>query len=176
MEKLRIDPDVAAVEPVLQVRPRITNPNAPPEDDERGGPGGPRGSAPGRCIEGHAQPGGSVANDVAASRQPTLVGTDAAEPPHELVAGRWIDPTKREPAEGVITSGSAELLKVKLNDEVVVGDVRGDGELRFKIVGIAEQPKTLPPPKFMIGLPPRAMRRCAAVRPVRPFTSRANWR
>ena len=95
-----------------------------------------------------------------------LVGTDAAEPPHPLVDGRWLDTAHPEKLEGVITHSSAELLAVKVGDELTVapgqgmgmgfgGGANADSEpLRVKVVGISEQPKTLPPPKFMIGLPP----------------------
>ncbi len=101
------------------------------------------------------------------ARQPTLVGTDAAEPPHALAEGRWIDPARPNALEGVLTRSSAELLNVTLGDEVTVASSGAPGqppseELRIQLVGIAEQPKTLPPPKFMIGLPPtrdQALRR-----------------
>ncbi|HEX4144030.1 MAG TPA: FtsX-like permease family protein [Pirellulales bacterium] len=98
------------------------------------------------------------------ARQPALVGTDATEPPHKLLEGRWIDSAHPERLEGVITRSSAELLEVKLGDDLNVAGTGAMGmgsagagagdELHVKIVGIAEQPKTLPPPKFMIGLPP----------------------
>jgi putative ABC transport system permease protein len=88
------------------------------------------------------------------ARQPALVGTDATEPPHPLIEGRWINLAESDPPEGVITQEAAKSLEVKLGDELSVGSVRSDEQLVVKIVGIAEQAKTLPPPKFMIGLPP----------------------
>ena len=54
------------------------------------------------------------------ARQPTLVGTDAAEPPHKLLAGCWIDAADPERLEGVLTHSSAEMLNVKLGDELNV--------------------------------------------------------
>ncbi len=67
---------------------------------------------------------------------PKLVGTNADEPPYELVEGRWLDhgdPTLRE---AVISNPSAEQMGVKLGDEVLV--ISGTKEYRLKIVGIVD--------------------------------------
>ena len=151
IELLQSDPEVAEVEPALQVRRRIVNPRAPSDENEFG--------APTSAIRGKRPPATPSPAEMAQrmarfSRQPTLVGTDSKEPPHALVEGRWINRSARDPVEGVMTSGSAEMLGVKLGSEVTVSGGRDRQEMRVKIVGLAAQPKTLPPPKFMIGLPP----------------------
>jgi putative ABC transport system permease protein len=88
-------------------------------------------------------------------KNPSLVGTDSTEPIHTLLQGRWFDPKHPERLEGAITHDSAEQLGLKLGDEVVVTGVgRSNEASRVKIVAIVEQPKRLPGPKFMVGLPP----------------------
>ncbi len=143
----------------------------------RAGAGGTGQRGPGVGGAGANQPGGQAHEEGGTptpaeaaqmlsrlARQPALVGTDAAEPPHPLVDGRWLDAAHPGLLEGVITRSSAELLAIKVGDELTVaaGQRMGRGPpaaddaepLHVKVVGISEQPKTLPPPKFMIGLPP----------------------
>ncbi|HTU24556.1 MAG TPA: ABC transporter permease, partial [Pirellulales bacterium] len=178
IEKLATDPDVLGVDPVFQTRARIVNPDRPaPEPRGRGSRGQPSDGNP-QAQTANGANGRSTAGEDAAppspadaaqmmnrvARQPALVGTDAVEPPHPLVAGRWIDVAHPEQPEGVLTRVSAEMLGVSVGDRVEVSagtgfgpgaaDTRDAESQSVKIVGIAEQPKTLPPPKFMIGLPP----------------------
>ncbi len=167
--RLKEDPNLAAVEPVIQVRARIVKAGAAAQDetaeqanrepDRRASRAQPPGSEPKAAGADAPQSGAISAAQTAQmmsrfARQPTLVGTEASQPPHALISGRWIDLARTEPAEGVMTRASAEMLGVELDDEVIAGYGREGRELHVKIVGISEQPKTLPPPKFMVGLPP----------------------
>jgi putative ABC transport system permease protein len=91
---LRQDPAVAAVDPVFQSRVKLKAKAAP----------GSAGKAP--------TPFGNA---------PTLVGTDAAEPPYSLLRGKWIDP--RQPRlEAAISKGLADQGHVKVGDEVLVSN------------------------------------------------------
>jgi putative ABC transport system permease protein len=91
----------------------------------------------------------------AQARNPSLVGTDSSEPPYAVQQGRWFDPRRLDRQEGAITHDSAEQLGLQPGDEVVVTGVgRPGGASRVKISAILEQPKRLPGPKFMVGLPP----------------------
>jgi putative ABC transport system permease protein len=134
---LRQDPAVAAVDPVFQARVKIRTKVAP----ERAGSGrageAPAGNAP-------AAPGDA----------PTLVGTDAAEPPYPLVQGKWIASGRPRRAEAAISKGLAEKLGVTLGDDVLVANNGSEGEFPLKIAGIVEQRKSVPRESFMIGLPP----------------------
>ena len=85
---------------------------------------------------------------------PTLVGTDAAEPPYPLVQGKWIDSAQPQRREAAISKGLAEQLGVKVGDDVIVSNNRTEDEFPLKIVGIVEQRKSVPRESFMIGLPP----------------------
>lgn len=181
VEKLKADTAVTAADPMFQTRVRVRSdkPETTPE---------PRGSAPAAAnpdAEGPATPATPAPRRVImsdggrANRTPTLVGIDATDPPHPLREGRWINPETPEAMEGVLTAGTAEFLKVKLGDEVIVskgfafgppgfgprggmppggdpqaGATPSGGETRVKIVGIVEQPTRLPGPTFRIGLPP----------------------
>lgn len=177
VESLRGDPGVAKVEVAFEARASIRSANAPPPAPGAGGfappaiPARPNESGP-IIMGGEAQLRGQA-------RTPSLVGTDSAEPLQPLVEGRWFDPAHPERREAAITRESAESLKVKVGDELTVGRApamgfgfgpgaaprpevgpraapgaggRGDGKV--KVVAIVEQPKRLPPPKFMVGLPP----------------------
>ncbi|MCE9547172.1 MAG: ABC transporter permease [Planctomycetia bacterium] len=84
---------------------------------------------------------------------PMLVGTDASEPPYALLDGKWIDPKQPDRMEGALSRGSAELLHVKLGDELTVSGRRAEADLRVRIVGIVDQPKTLPPMDLGAGMP-----------------------
>ncbi|WP_422929588.1 ABC transporter permease [Singulisphaera sp. PoT] len=93
------------------------------------------------------------------ARSPILVGTDSKEPLHRVLEGRWFDPASPGLKEGAITRDSADQLGIKVGEEVSAGAggfgaARGAGPLKIKVVGIVEQPKRLPGPKFMVGLPP----------------------
>jgi putative ABC transport system permease protein len=126
--------------PVAQVQiVRLMNPNVGP-DDMPGGPGGsrsadrphpnplPKGEGTRRGRPGHPGfpfgPGGP----------PTLVGTDAAQPPYPMIEGRWIDPQHTEHRGAVIGKSVAEQTKLKVGDEALV--IYGTKEYRIEIVGL----------------------------------------
>lgn len=71
-------------------------------------------------------------------RVPTLVGTDAAEPPHEMIEGTWLDPARGQPPQGALGAKAARRLGVQAGDEVLVES--DAGEFRVKIVGVVAQP------------------------------------
>jgi putative ABC transport system permease protein len=134
---LRQDPAIAAVDPVFQTRVKIRTKVAP----ERAG-SGRAGDAPAGNVP--AFPGDA----------PTLVGTDAAEPPYPLVQGKWIASGQPQRSEAAISKGLAEKMGVKVGDGVIVSNNKTEDEFPLKIVGIVEQRKSVPRESFMIGLPP----------------------
>ncbi|MBN2473111.1 MAG: ABC transporter permease [Pirellulales bacterium] len=69
--------------------------------------------------------------------RPTLVGTGAKQPPHEMVQGTWIDPARPERAEGVLSAEAARQIEAGVGDEVVVESEAG--EFRLSIAGIVHQ-------------------------------------
>ncbi len=149
IEALGRDGEVAELNPVMQTRARITNPNLPPEEQLPFGPGNPMdppvGGAPGSgpTSAGAAQPnregvrGGGPRPGMMFGRMPMLVGTKATLPPYKMVKGDWIDPTLSDRMEGVLSANSAEALKVDVGDEMSV-KTRAD-EFRVKIIGIIKQ-------------------------------------
>jgi putative ABC transport system permease protein len=165
VDALKADASVAFADPMFQTRVRVRSENSDGTPEPPAGiarpeitPGAgetPATPAPRRVI---------MSDGGRANRTPTLVGIDATEPPHPLREGRWINPETPDAEEGVLTAGTAEFLKVKLGDEVLVskgqpfGMPRGAAptspETRIKIIGIVEQPTRLPGPTFRIGLPP----------------------
>jgi putative ABC transport system permease protein len=88
------------------------------------------------------------------SETPTLVGTDASAAPYALLQGKWIDAAQPQRLEAALGKGLAERLGVKVGDEVLVSSGKSEAETALRIVGIVEQRKSVPPEKFMIGLPP----------------------
>lgn len=140
--------------------------DAPPSSDTASerparnfGPGtrpggfGPAGFGQGPAGPGGPGPGGRGPGGFGRQQSPMLVGTDATAPPYDMVEGVWFDAQNAKELAGVITSGSAEQLKIKLGQDVLVSG-RGDGEpLKVKIVGIVEQRKPLPSAGVVIGLP-----------------------
>jgi putative ABC transport system permease protein len=68
---------------------------------------------------------------------PTLVGTDARQPPYKLVGGRWLQSKQAEANEAVLSSGSAKQLEIAVGNEIQVSAKGGD--FRLKIVGIVEE-------------------------------------
>ena len=147
IDSLRQDPAVAVVDPVFQSRVTIKN-KANPEQvapARRFGPPGENAAAadsPVRRMTAGPAP------------TPTLVGTDAAEPPYSLVRGRWIDSKQPDRMEAAISKGLADQVGVKLDDEVIVTSGRPGEEFSLKIVGIVSQRTAVPSATFMVGLPP----------------------
>ncbi len=97
---------------------------------------------------------GGMSQLKAQSRTPVLVGSNAAEAPYRVLEGAWYDPNHSERAEAAITHDSAKALGVGLGDEVLVSGGRDSSPTKLRIGAILEQPARLPPPKFMVGLPP----------------------
>ncbi len=91
-----------------------------------GGPGSGRGA--GR--------GGAGAGPLWRPR-PTLVGTDSAEPPYEMVDGNWIGPAQSDQLEGALSSRTAQQLGVGVGDELAVESEAG--KFRVAVVGIVEE-------------------------------------
>jgi putative ABC transport system permease protein len=147
VEAVRRDPAVAVVDPAFETPARVGRVGEPPPTRPNPTP------APAMPSSGPIIMGG-VAQLRRQSRAPTLVGTDSAEPPHPLLQGRWFDPRAGRP-EGALTREAAEQLGVGPGDDVAVTGVGpARGAARVRVVGILEQPKRLPGPKFMVGLPP----------------------
>lgn len=144
---LRQDPAVAVVDPAFQSRVTIKN-KANPEQvapARRFGPPGENAAAanaPVRSMNAGPAP------------TPTLVGTDAAEPPYPLVRGKWIDSKHPDRMEAAISNGLADQVGVKLDEEVIVAGGRPGKEFSLKIVGIVSQRTAVPSATFMVGLPP----------------------
>ena len=137
VDLLRQDPAIATVDPVFQTRVKIKTKNAPKQ------------ASPGRAGDSPAGNARGIPGDV-----PTLVGTDAAEPPYPLVQGKWIDSARSQFAEAAISKGLAGKLGVKVGDDLIVSNYKSEDEFPLKIVGIVEQRKSVPKESFMIGLPP----------------------
>lgn len=165
VEELRADPAIAAVDPILQIPARMSKAGVPADDSGGGrrgaGPAEPRSAAPaGNAQAGEYGQAGTAARGAGRGRRgpaspPMLVGTDAAEPPYELLEGRWIHPQRAHDKEAVISSGYAQQLKIGLGDDLLVRGAK-EAALTLKIVGIVEQRKALPPPPPLPGThPPR---------------------
>ena len=157
LEAIRKDPAISMVEPVFETMARVSKLGARPprrpagfvDIEEPSAPNNSNTLATGPIIMG------GLSQQRTQSRTPWLVGTDSVEPVHTLLEGQWFDRKHPERQEGAITSDSAEALEIKLGDEVVVNAFgRPNEPSRIKIVAIVEQPKRLPLPKFMLGLPP----------------------
>ena len=158
IDSIRNDPSVALVEPVYETTARISRVGEAPPPRIGGFPG-VEDSPPPKISAKKAASGpiimGGMAQLRTLSRIPSLVGTNSTEPLHTLIQGRWFDPKQTDRNEGAITHDSAEQLGLKLGDEVAVTGLGRTSEPgRVKIVAIVEQPKRLPGPRFMVGLPP----------------------
>ena len=149
LDALRRDPAVAAVDPVVEANARIAPVDAPPAGPPARPPGPDEAPASGPIMMG------GMAQLKGQARMPTLVGTDAPGPPQAIVRGRWFDPGQPDRPEGALTRDSAAALGVEVGDAVLVGGGgRPGGPVRVAVVAIVEQPKRLPGPRFMVGLPP----------------------
>ncbi|MBN2021833.1 MAG: ABC transporter permease [Pirellulales bacterium] len=138
---LREDPAVAEVAPVAQVETRLVNLNAKP-----GGPRGQRGpGGPGKPLAASQTKGAGPGGRRAPGRpgfpmfggSPMLVGTDAENPPHPLVEGRWIDVAHPEARGAVIGTGTAQRMQLKLGDEALV--IFGPKEYRIVVAGLIDE-------------------------------------
>ncbi len=158
IEAIRRDPSVAVVDPVFESTARVGRVGEAPAPRAAGLPSPddfPLPVTPAQKAASGPIIMGGMAQLRTQGRNPSLVGTDSAEPIHTLLQGRWFDPKHPDRNEGAITHDSAEQLGLKLGDEVAVtGLGRSVEPAKVKIIAILEQPKRLPGPKFMVGLPP----------------------
>ena len=147
--QLRTDPAVAAAEPMWLQRISVRSaqsggealdPSAFPSGagtgpglGRRGGAGGfgPRSGMGGEDLGGGRGPGRPLP-------EPMWIATVSAEPPFDLLRGRWIDPASSEALEVVATAAAAERLGVDLGDEVIVG--KGAQAATLRIVGVLDAP------------------------------------
>ncbi len=118
----------------------------------------PKGEGTGRGASGRPGAPGRPPFPFGFGTPPTLVGTDAAEPPYPMAEGRWIDPArdgsvtlatsksgKTQHRGAVIGKSVAEQTKLKPGDEALV--IYGTKEYRIEIVGIIAEG----PPQMMMG-------------------------
>ncbi|MEN6457833.1 MAG: FtsX-like permease family protein [Thermoguttaceae bacterium] len=142
----------AAVEKTDSPRPkREAGPGGPPskgngaDRPRRPGPSGPGG------------PGGMPR--MRPMSPPTLVGTDAKDPPYELLEGVWLDHQHPEHRGAVLTKATAESLKAKLGDPLLL--IIGMKEFRIHVAGVIGQGATQ---TGMMGMG-RGMRRPSSTKP-----------
>jgi putative ABC transport system permease protein len=160
---MKEDPGVAVIDPVFQTRARISKAGTGPVEPAAGsgrqtGLAGADGRSPGtedvsaRPGDGSGAGGGRGGGP---NRNPTLVGTNAAEAPHRLLEGRWIDPRTLDSLEAVISSEFAGQLEIRVGDEVTVtaGERKDRSPVNLKIAGIVEQRQPLPSTPPIVGLP-----------------------
>ena len=150
LEQLRADPAVAAAEPMwiqrVPVRSAQTaaefmgTPAFPSGDGSgpgmgrRGGPGG-MGMRPGMGGGGRFGGGRGPGRPMP---DPMWIASVSAEPPFELLRGRWIDPASGEAMEVVATAAAAQRFNIDLGDEVIAG--KGDQAATLRVVGIVDAP------------------------------------
>ncbi len=157
VDALRADPDVEAADPMWAQRVRLERlgpPKGPPSDgkgppsDGKGPPSdgkGPPSDGKGPPSDGKAaggprggESGPPVRRRPRRTPSARLLGSDAADPPFPLAAGRWLDPKTPDALEAAISSGVAERYRIALGDTVRVGE--GATALDLKIVGVVELP------------------------------------
>lgn len=142
VESLRQDSEVTQVDPVFQTTVRLRKADVPANE---------------KAVERAATAvrfNGGARQQREMSKSPALVGLETSEPPTTLVDGRWIDARHPERREAVLTENSAEVLGIAIGDEVLATGERTAEPTRLTVVGIVEQPRQLPPPQFIVGLPP----------------------
>jgi putative ABC transport system permease protein len=132
---MKQDPDVAALDPLAQFEvkkaTRVQTPGAP----EAATP--PRRGRDGRPAQGGAAPASPDAARPLFLPRPALVGSNAGQPPREMIEGKWIDPVHPDRVEGVLTAEAAQQLNAHAEDELLVETERGGH--RVKIIGIVGQ-------------------------------------
>jgi len=143
---LQNDPAAADVAPVVQTPiQRLINPEGRPEQSNsplpQAGEGqGVRARSSAKRPDPNTLPKGEGTSANPRPRRPgpapTLVGTDAAAPPHALVEGRWIDPTQPDRRDAVLDKNTADEAGLKLGDAFLI--IIGPKEYRLKLVGTLE--------------------------------------
>ena len=126
---IRQDPAVAAVDPVFQTRVNIKGKRRPVQE---------------KTASGGAGKGSADSAPMGPGNAPTLVGTDAVEPPYSLIQGKWIHAGQPQRSEAAISKGLAAQLGVTVGDDVLVSNGKTKDEFPLKIVGIIEQRKAAP--------------------------------
>ena len=125
IEELRADPAVAEVNPITQSR--VTVAAAQPA------PGGERAEAGAELMGGSRPPVYG-----APPLDPVLVGTNAAEPPYEVVEGNWL----ADGESAVLSEGAARRLGVGVGDDILVTSLTNQKVL--PLVGIVREPVLSP--------------------------------
>ncbi len=69
--------------------------------------------------------------------QPSLVGTDADNPPYPIIEGKWIDPSKPNLREVVVSKNAAERFQAAPGDEIL--GIHGMKEYRVEVAGVIDQ-------------------------------------
>ncbi|MEM8911432.1 MAG: ABC transporter permease [Planctomycetota bacterium] len=103
-----------------------------------------------RLLTVRAEPGGASIHPVPQNSngyaaEEVLIGTDAAEPPFDLINGRWVDGDQTESLEVVISKALSELLGVGVDDGLVIPGPTNERP-RLEIIGVIE-----PPPPTVTG-------------------------
>lgn len=151
LDRLRQDPSVAFVEPVLQSRGRIAKLRGDGDEPEPPEPPPTPPTAPATSA------GRTDSSDSLVVRQPpmmpTMVGMTATEPPYRMLEGTWIDPRATDEPQAAVSSGVAERLKLQVGDQLTIAIMPGRPTIEFRVVGIVEQAKPLPTTPPIIGLP-----------------------
>ncbi len=126
---IRQDPAVASLAAVMQVRiksaERLERPRSEKSRAESGA-GGP-----------DTPPGSGGKKKSPWRPRPTLEGTNAGQPPYPLAEGEWINLTRADRMEAVLSSKTANQLEVGVGDELEVESEAG--RFKLKIIGLVEQ-------------------------------------
>ena len=125
IDELRADPAVAKVNPITQTRVSVTSAKSAAGGEE---------IEPGTQVMGGTRPPVYGAPPLG----PTLVGTNATQPPYELVEGEWL--TDQDSA--VLSDRGAKRLGIEVGDQVLVTSLTNQKAL--KLVGLVRQPVLSP--------------------------------
>ena len=132
---MKQDPDVAALDPLAQFEVKKAARVQAPGEPEAATP--PRGRRVGKAAQAGTTPTSSAIASSFFLPRPALVGSNADQPPCDMIEGKWIDAAHPDRIEGVLTAPAAQQLKVRAGDELLVETERG--EHRVKIIGIVGQ-------------------------------------
>jgi len=133
--QLRADPAVAAAEPMWIQRVPVRT--SQPVDGLTMATGRASAGEPGPGLGG-GRMGGMGRGPGRPMQDPVWVATVSAEPPFELLRGRWVDPASGDALEAVVTAAAAERLGVDLGDDITVG--KGEQAKALRVVGIVDAP------------------------------------
>ncbi|MDO4557770.1 MAG: ABC transporter permease, partial [Planctomycetia bacterium] len=119
LSELKQDPSIASCEPLMFVRITATPPR--------------------KMVDGRDPRSDRIGIP---PMSPTLIGTEAAESPWELEAGRWLNLTDPEAIECVLGSAAAQRMELNVGDNLIV--TSDATELSVKIVGLVKQARATP--------------------------------